>query len=625
MAESSNGQARPAEDSVCYNCGNRGHWIVACPEPIRQTPAGLANAWRNAPAAGHAGQGNNRHHANQKRPNRGPIITKYAPPPPPPPPPPPQPSLGHGTASYPPLAGPPYQQPGPQFQNPYAHYQPAPHYPTGYGPPQYPAAQYSQAPYGSAPAAPVGYTAHPQGPKAPGAPPAAASASYPPPYPSYPPPGPSSTPAYPPPAAYAPPYPQQPYAPAPVPYPVHAGPAHYPPPPSKPPHAAKTQHPQAASRQGHHPQAAPRRSHRPQAGPSQPHHPQAAPSLPILHSLPPKPPQSIHAQQDTHHDNRNKRKHDRHAKHRDRRRDQGSRHRSSNQKTQNKANRSNRSNRSNASGSAAAASQKRSAPVNAEGIKGGTLLSTGDLEHDARRDSKTSESSFQQAFAESNDAQESRQQDAQSNDGDPDDESHTADESSHSLSSDEPEKQSQGGETPSLRDDEHHVHQPQDHGEDAASTPGSITPAASQLNGKHKRRDDESEDGRQLKRTKSTASFENGLGAANGIETQSATKLEARGDEEPAVQEDDVALPPLDRPSRSRSKERHQRPKSRNSSVSSRSSDLNSLEAELLGRPARQRSPPAGNGVHQRQDRFALPKAQRRRQRNVDSAYSRRW
>ncbi|ETS04796.1 hypothetical protein M419DRAFT_127905 [Trichoderma reesei RUT C-30] len=624
MAESSNGQTRPADDSPCYNCGNRGHWTVACPEPIRQTPAGLANAWRNAPAAGHAGQGNNRHHGNQKRPNRGPIITKYAPPPPPPPP-PPQPSLGHGAASYPPLAGPSYQQPGPQFPNPYPHYQPGPHYPTGYGPPQYPSAQYAQPPYGTAPPpVPVGYPPHPQGPSAPGAPPGAPPASYPPPYASYPPPGPSSTPSYPPPAAYAPPYPQQPYAPAPVPYPVHSGPAHYHP-SSKPPHAAQPSHPPPKP-----PHAA--QPHRPPSKPAhaaQTHHSPAAPSQALVHSLPPKPPRSIHAQQDGHLDNRNKRKHDRHGKHRDRRRDQGSRHRSSNQKTQNKANRSNRSNRSNPSGSAARSSQKQLALVNTESTKGGTPLPTNGPEQNARAESQSSNPGFQQVPPESNDMEESRHQDDQSNDGRPDDESHTADEvcrqSSQRDEAGDRGKPPQDDEASSIGDGEQHVHRPQVH-EDAASTPGSITPAVSQLNGKHKRRDDESEDERRLKKSRSTSSFTNGTGAAvgNRTEAQSTTELEARDGEEQAVQDDDVTLPPLDRPSRSRSKERHQRPKSRNSSVSSRSSDLNSLEAELLGRPARQRSP-ADSGVHQRQDRFALPKTQRRRQQNVDSAYSRRW
>lgn len=255
-------------------------------------------------------------------------------------------------------------------------------------------------------------------------------------------------------------------------------------------------------------------------------------------------------------------------------------------------------------------------------------MPTNGPEQNARAESQSSNPGFQQVPPESNDMEESRHQDDQSNDGRPDDESHTADESTHSFGSDEAGdrgKPPQDDEASSIGDGEQHVHRPQVH-EDAASTPGSITPAVSQLNGKHKRRDDESEDERRLKKSRSTSSFTNGTGAAvgNRTEAQSTTELEARDGEEQAVQDDDVTLPPLDRPSRSRSKERHQRPKSRNSSVSSRSSDLNSLEAELLGRPARQRSP-ADSGVHQRQDRFALPKTQRRRQQNVDSAYSRRW
>ncbi|KAM0669497.1 hypothetical protein ACQRIU_003059 [Beauveria bassiana] len=67
------------EEPQCYNCGGMGHWAVACPEPTRETPAGLA-AWRNASATR---QGSGRAQHNDGRKSKGPIITKYGPPPPP--------------------------------------------------------------------------------------------------------------------------------------------------------------------------------------------------------------------------------------------------------------------------------------------------------------------------------------------------------------------------------------------------------------------------------------------------------------------------------------------------------------------------------------------------------------
>ncbi|RCI12925.1 hypothetical protein L249_0588 [Ophiocordyceps polyrhachis-furcata BCC 54312] len=87
-------RGRQAQEARCYNCGSHGHWAVACPEPTRKTPAGLA-AWRNASA----GNVKNQSYNPGSRRSKGPIITKYSPPsfasnmgssyPPPPPPPPP--------------------------------------------------------------------------------------------------------------------------------------------------------------------------------------------------------------------------------------------------------------------------------------------------------------------------------------------------------------------------------------------------------------------------------------------------------------------------------------------------------------------------------------------------------
>ncbi|KAL7897653.1 hypothetical protein HDV64DRAFT_33394 [Trichoderma sp. TUCIM 5745] len=323
MAEPAQGYTG-SDDPSCYNCGLGGHWAVACPEPTRRTPAGLAkaNALRNSP---NTPQSNVQHsHRGPKRSNKGPIITKYAPPPPPPSL--PHPSIGHGAPPYPPPAGPAYQQPSPQFQNSFPHHPPPLHYSPGFGPPAYQPPQYLPPSYGAPPAAPVGYAAHPP------VPPAPAPASYPPSYGSYPPHvGPAGSPGYPPPAAYPPSYPQPSYGPPPVHYPPRGVPTHHPPPATTPPKPPRSSLPHSSLKE------------------------------PMNASLPPKPPKSIHTQHESQRDHRNKRKHDRqNNKHRDnRRKDQGGRRRS-NQKMQNKANHS---------GSASGTSRRPSAPANTNGPK----------------------------------------------------------------------------------------------------------------------------------------------------------------------------------------------------------------------------------------------------------------
>jgi hypothetical protein len=39
MAERAPGQDVPKEEPECYNCGVRGHFVIACPEEVRKVPA----------------------------------------------------------------------------------------------------------------------------------------------------------------------------------------------------------------------------------------------------------------------------------------------------------------------------------------------------------------------------------------------------------------------------------------------------------------------------------------------------------------------------------------------------------------------------------------------------------
>ncbi|RDA89418.1 hypothetical protein CP532_6249, partial [Ophiocordyceps camponoti-leonardi (nom. inval.)] len=157
MADSLRG--RQAQEARCYNCGSYGHWAVACPEPTRKTPAGLA-AWRSASAGNVKNQSYN---SGSKR-SKGPIITKYSPPPfasnmgsyPPPPPPPPTTPGGH-------------QPSGAYLAQPYAHafpqsYPPQPVLSFHSSPPFAPQAAYGPPHYGQP--APLGLSNSMPGPLA---------------------------------------------------------------------------------------------------------------------------------------------------------------------------------------------------------------------------------------------------------------------------------------------------------------------------------------------------------------------------------------------------------------------------------------------------------------------------
>ncbi|KAH8173451.1 zinc knuckle domain-containing protein [Sarocladium implicatum] len=310
------GSGYAAEQPQCYNCGAPGHWAVACPEPTRQTPAGLA-AWRSSSHAHFNGTGGNRDRRGAPKKHKGPIITKYGPPPgqqhPQPPPPPPggnsyAPPGYHGHAPYhssgPPL---PSHQPPPSG---YHHYPPPP---PGY-PPQ-PPPDYAPQQYGHATSQ---YPPTPPGP--PQAPPP------PPPYhydtqPAY---GYGQQPQLPPPP---PPlhYHQPPPIHRPYPEPEHERRRHQssppPPPPGYgPPASAQGPHGSHRGRKGvhssgshsrqhsqghrrnernqaqHHSSHTPKKNSGQQSrGPTQTSGPISLPA-PLMHSLPPKPPQSKHSQ-----------------------------------------------------------------------------------------------------------------------------------------------------------------------------------------------------------------------------------------------------------------------------------------------------------------------------------------
>ncbi|KAK4154531.1 hypothetical protein C8A00DRAFT_14324 [Chaetomidium leptoderma] len=272
MATAAPGQAAPEQEGVCYNCGVKGHWMVACPEPTRDMPAGLQR-WHQHKEHGNPGRG------GASRDKKGPVVTHYPPPPPahappaipygqptPPPfppglpPPPPLSSRGYSHPGYPPAPYPGSYQPPPPPPPQYGQYPTPPPPPPQYGqyptPPPPPPHYGQQPPYGQpqyqAPyPPPAGYyptsaspppvpppPSYPPGAYAPQQygppPPPPSSTPYPPPYATPAPPPPSSTP-YPPlyptptpplPGSYQyPPGQPQPYAPPPA-----AG-SHYPPPP----------------------------------------------------------------------------------------------------------------------------------------------------------------------------------------------------------------------------------------------------------------------------------------------------------------------------------------------------------------------------------------------------------
>ncbi|KAJ9143913.1 hypothetical protein NKR19_g6704 [Coniochaeta hoffmannii] len=236
------GQSSAQQEPVCYNCGLKGHWVVACPEPTREVPAGLKR-WQS------------QHHDQAQRPERHnsgsdkkpPIVTRYGPPPPAYTPPavqygqpPPYPPAGSplGQPPYPPTHYPPPQQP-PFYSSAYS---PAPppgqpqygSYPPPPPPPQPPFNQHNSPPshssYGPPPPGNQ-YPPHQAPPPPPPPPPGYYSGIQ----PSYP-PAPYQPPPYPPQPNYYQTAPYPPSGPPPPPAGYHQAPylpPHYPPNPAQ--------------------------------------------------------------------------------------------------------------------------------------------------------------------------------------------------------------------------------------------------------------------------------------------------------------------------------------------------------------------------------------------------------
>ncbi|KAK3687773.1 hypothetical protein B0T22DRAFT_138799 [Podospora appendiculata] len=206
MSATAPGQNSVQEEPVCYNCGVKGHWVVACPEPTRKTPVGLLKQWQHK----NQKQSGDRNYSSHDK--KGPVVTRYPQPPGQAPPNtaygPPQP------ASYPPGAIPPpplpYSQPG---------YPPPPSLAGLYPPPPPPPQTYGQYQPPAPPPAPLHYGQQPPYPQH----------QYPQQYPPLPPVFYQSNGLPPPPPFPQGNYPPQQYAPPPLqPPPPPVVPGHYP-------------------------------------------------------------------------------------------------------------------------------------------------------------------------------------------------------------------------------------------------------------------------------------------------------------------------------------------------------------------------------------------------------------
>ncbi|KAK3378680.1 hypothetical protein B0T24DRAFT_137296 [Lasiosphaeria ovina] len=276
MTHPAPGKSAEQQEPVCYNCGTRGHWMPACPEPTRAIPAGLTR-WKSQHQDSAPSPSDRNSSPRDKK--GGAVVTRYQPPAS-------QPSsslarYGHPPGlplPPPPLLPPPPQAPPLQAPSPQAYsqpiYPPPPSYAGGYPHPPPPPPQYGQytpsdAPYPPHPPPQYGQQppyGPPQYPPSYPPPPTYYSNTLPPPPPPHsfphgaypqlyvPPPGPPpAPPAYHPHFAAGPPPPplEYHYSPGqPPPYgAVPPPPAHYPPTPgwNQPPYGPPPQLPPAPS------------------------------------------------------------------------------------------------------------------------------------------------------------------------------------------------------------------------------------------------------------------------------------------------------------------------------------------------------------------------------------------
>ncbi|KAG6068200.1 hypothetical protein E4U32_001582 [Claviceps aff. humidiphila group G2b] len=611
MPNSSPGQLGRPDEPQCYNCGLVGHWAVACPEPTRETPAGLA-AWRNSSNLSPSNvKGQGAGLSSSKR-SKGPIITKYAPPvsqfppalvhvPPPPPPPPPNHHPHPHLHSHPHPHPPPQQQPLPPPPSSYPGQAPPYHHSYNTPPPPPPPAPPPPPPYTGGYPPSYGYPHHPQYPTPPLPHP---TAHYGPPGPGYrgPPPGPPPLPLNSHPGGQ---YPSNgvdghEYRP----HQLHNhGWTRSPPPPHSSPPTHSTP-----------PQTRPRP--RSDSGSLKP--PTLPPKPPAgigSHPLPPKPPKS-HDQMNSYQDHRNKRMLDHHTKGREwrqsddypnqRRPNYGSHHDHDGQ-----FQRSPENSRFNASWRG----QRQShGPSN------------------TRRQPQVA------AAAE----QPMRESEGRGGGRHPSDE-HAAPSTSpaqNTASKSDETASAQERTSPSAEAQETCVSE----GEvEADGMQNEKSPEASRLNGSAGHLDEydrppSPSDHDRSSSKRSHSQQEESILSERATKIRSSVQI-SKADENRSEKDEECLWDTLDVP---READRRQQARnghaaarrgdsgdsrtSRHSSLSSQSSDLNSLEAELLGRPVKQRSPERSNKrrrVEYADTRLQQPK--RRRATNTNSAYSRRW
>ncbi|KAG6176662.1 hypothetical protein E4U36_007823 [Claviceps purpurea] len=614
MPNSSPGQPGRPDEPQCYNCGLVGHWAVACPEPTRATPAGLA-AWRNSSNLSPSnvkGQGASSSSSSSKR-SKGPIITKYAPP----------------VSQFPPALVHVPPPPPNHHPHPHLHSHPHPHPP----PPQPPLPPPSSSYPGQAPPYHSYNTPPPPPPPAP-PPPPPYTGGYPPsygyPHPQYP------TPPLPHPTAHYGPlgsgYRGPPPGPSPLPLNSHPG-GQYPsngvdgheyrphqlhnhgwtrsPPP---PHSSPPTH------------STPPRT---RPGPRSDSGPLKPPTLPPKppagigsHPLPPKPPKS-HDQMNSYQDHRNRRKLDRHTKGREwrqsddypnqRRANYGSHHDHDGQFQRSPENsRSNGSWRGQWQGRGPS-NTRRQSPVAAaaeqpmresEGRGGGRQPSD---EHAAPSTSpaqNTASKSDENASSQERTSPSAEAQETCVSEGEVE-----VDETQIGKS---PEASRLNGSAGHL-DDYDRPPSPSDHDRSSSKRSHSQQQESILSERATKRRSSDqvskADENRSVKRRLDTELDEECLWETLDVPREADRRQQERNGHGAARRRDSGD---------SRT--------SRHSSPSSRSSDLNSLEAELLGRPVKQRSPERSNKrrrVEHADTRLQQPK--RRRAANTNSAYSRRW